>query len=113
MKSIEEASLMSAKTRTRPILMSMFTSVVGLIPLALGLGEGAELRSPMAVSMMGGLLSSTFLTLIVLPCFNIFVLRGIEGLMGQPENEDEDEEDEPEEPTDPAKPELGLEGGPL
>ncbi len=91
--SIEEASILSAKARTRPILMSMFTSVVGLVPLALGLGEGAELRSPMAVSMMGGLLSSTFLTLIVLPCFNILVTRGIEMLTGY--NEDEEEEEEP------------------
>lgn len=89
--SLEEASLLSAKNRTRPILMSMFTSVVGLVPLALGLGEGAELRSPMAVSMMGGLLSSTFLTLIVLPCFNIFVLRGIEAMTGEPEDEEASE----------------------
>lgn len=88
--SIEEASLKASKTRTRPILMSMFTSVAGLIPLALGLGEGAELRSPMAVSMMGGLLSSTFLTLIVLPCFNIFALRGLEALLGEPGEDSED-----------------------
>lgn len=86
--SIEEASITASKTRTRPILMSMFTSVVGLVPLALGLGEGAELRSPMAVSMMGGLLSSTFLTLLVLPCFNIFILRGIEAMMGEPEDDE-------------------------
>ncbi len=105
---IEEAAVMAAKTRTRPILMSMFTSIVGLVPLALGLGEGAELRSPMAVSMMGGLLSSTFLTLIVLPCFNIFVMRGVEALMGVSEDEDENAEDEVAEntgETGPAAPE--------
>lgn len=90
--SIEEASITASKVRTRPILMSMFTSVVGLIPLALGLGEGAELRSPMAASMMGGLLSSTFLTLMVLPCFNIFVIRGMEMLTGFQEDEEEEEE---------------------
>ncbi len=95
--SVEEAALTASKSRTRPILMSMATSVVGLIPLALGLGEGAELRSPMAVSMMGGILSSTFLTLIVLPLFNIFVTRGLEALMGVPEDEEDMEEVEEEE----------------
>ena len=88
-KGVEEASLEAARTRTRPILMSMFTSVIGLVPLALGLGEGAELRAPMAVSMMGGLLSSTFLTLIVIPCFYILVVRLPEALFGLPEDEEE------------------------
>lgn len=86
-KDIEEAAWESARTRTRPILMSMFTSVIGILPLALGLGEGAELRSPMAVSMMGGLLSSTFLTLVVIPSFYILVSRSMELMFGVPEAE--------------------------
>lgn len=84
-KDIEEAAWESSRTRTRPILMSMFTSVIGILPLALGFGEGAELRSPMAVSMMGGLLSSTFLTLVVIPSFYILVTRGLELIFGAPE----------------------------
>lgn len=84
---IEEAAWMAAKIRTRPILMSAFTSVVGLIPLALGLGEGAELRSPMAVAMIGGTISSTFLTLIVIPSLYIFITRVSELVFGVPEDE--------------------------
>lgn len=82
---VEEAAFESAKTRTRPILMSVLTSVVGLIPLALALGEGSELRAPMAITMIGGLLSSTLLTLVVIPCFYIFITRLTEKLFGTPE----------------------------
>lgn len=93
-KDVEEAAWESARTRTRPILMSMLTSVIGMLPLALGLGEGAELRAPMAISMMGGLLSSTFLTLIALPCFYIIVVRWLEGIFGVPQEEEEAAEGE-------------------
>ncbi len=86
---IEEAALESAKIRTRPIIMSALTSVMGLVPLALGLGEGAELRSPMAVAMMGGTLSSTVLTLVVIPCFYIVVMRLTEKFFGSGEEEEE------------------------
>jgi HAE1 family hydrophobic/amphiphilic exporter-1 len=87
-RSVEEAALESAKVRTRPIIMSMLTSVIGLIPLALGLGEGAELRAPMAITMMGGLISSTFLTLIVIPCFYILLTRFTEKIFGAPAEEE-------------------------
>ena len=87
--SIEQSALEAAVVRTRPILMSALTSVVGLVPLALGLGEGAELRSPMAKAMMGGTLSSTFLTLLIIPCFYILLARLSEKFFGIP---DEDEE---------------------
>jgi len=53
--------------RQRPILMSSITTVFGLIPLALGLGEGAELQRPLGIAVIGGLLFSTFLTLILIP----------------------------------------------
>jgi HAE1 family hydrophobic/amphiphilic exporter-1 len=86
-KDVEEAAWESARTRTRPIIMSVLTSVFGMMPLALGIGEGAELRAPMAVTMMGGLISSTFLTLIVLPCFYIVVTRGLEMVFGETEEE--------------------------
>jgi hydrophobic/amphiphilic exporter-1 (mainly G- bacteria), HAE1 family len=64
----EKASII----RIRPILMTALTSIVGLLPLALGIGDGAELRAPMAIVVMGGLITSTFLTLFVIPLLYIF-----------------------------------------
>ncbi|GAH48753.1 unnamed protein product, partial [marine sediment metagenome] len=60
-------------TDVRPILMTMFTTVLALVPMALGTGEGAELRSPMAITIIGGLTSSTFLSLIIVPIFYTFL----------------------------------------
>ena len=56
-----------ASQRLRPILMTTLTTILGLLPMAIGIGEAAELRTPMAVTVIGGLLVSTFLTLIVIP----------------------------------------------
>src|SRR5690606_2063746 len=53
--------------RLRPILMTSITSIFGLIPLALSLGHGSELQAPMAVAVIGGLITSTFLSLFVIP----------------------------------------------
>lgn len=78
-----EAALEAAKVRTRPILMSSMTTIVGLLPLALGLGEGSELRAPMAVAVMGGLISSTFLTLIIVPTLYILVVGFFERFTGE------------------------------
>ncbi|MFH1384494.1 MAG: efflux RND transporter permease subunit [Candidatus Omnitrophota bacterium] len=66
-----EAAERASRIRIRPILMSAMTSIFGLIPLALGLGEGAELRAPMAITVIGGLTTSTFLTLVVIPVLYI------------------------------------------
>ncbi|HEX6591462.1 MAG TPA: efflux RND transporter permease subunit, partial [Moraxellaceae bacterium] len=65
--SREEAILRAGRIRLRPILMTTAAMIAGMIPLALGLGEGAEQRSPMAHALIGGLLTSTVLTLIVVP----------------------------------------------
>lgn len=81
------AAVTAAKVRTRPILMSSATTVVGLLPLALGLGEGAELRQPMAVAVMGGLTSSTILTLFVIPSIYILFTRLGDHLFGTVEEE--------------------------
>jgi HAE1 family hydrophobic/amphiphilic exporter-1 len=62
-----EAIIAGGHSRLRPILMTTLTTVLGLIPLALGIGEGAEIRSPMAITVIGGLTGSTLLTLIVIP----------------------------------------------
>jgi HAE1 family hydrophobic/amphiphilic exporter-1 len=57
----------AGRVRLRPILMTTATTVLGLMPMALGLGEGSELRSPMALTVIGGLLTSTALTLLIIP----------------------------------------------
>ena len=51
----------------RPILMTTSTTVLGLLPMAVGLGEGSELRAPMALTVIGGLLVATVLTLVIIP----------------------------------------------
>jgi HAE1 family hydrophobic/amphiphilic exporter-1 len=62
-----EALIEGGRSRLRPILMTALTTILGLIPLAMGFGEGAEVRSPMAITVIGGLTVSTLLTLIVIP----------------------------------------------
>ena len=66
-KPLKESVMVAGKTRLRPILMTAFSSAIGLVPLALGIGEGAELQAPMAIAVMGGILVATFLTLLVIP----------------------------------------------
>ena len=61
------AVLRAGTVRFRPILMTTSTTVLGLLPMALGLGEGAEIRTPMAITVIGGLLVSTLLTLVLIP----------------------------------------------
>ncbi|MBU0651214.1 efflux RND transporter permease subunit, partial [bacterium] len=70
-KTPYEAALMAGKLRLRPILMTTLTTVLGLIPLSLGISEGAELQQPLAITVMGGLSVSTFLTLLVIPCIYV------------------------------------------
>ncbi|NPU85030.1 MAG: efflux RND transporter permease subunit [Syntrophaceae bacterium] len=65
--SRKEAILLAGPVRLRPILMTTFAMVFGMIPVALGVGEGAESRSPMGITVIGGLLTSLFLTLVVVP----------------------------------------------
>jgi len=63
----EEAIMKAGPTRLRPILMTTLVTILALIPLALGLGEGAETEAPLATVVIGGLISSTILTLVILP----------------------------------------------
>ena len=63
----QEALYQGASQRLRPILMTTLTTVLGLLPMAVGVGEASELRTPLAITVIGGLLVSTFLTLIVIP----------------------------------------------
>ncbi|MEM9980769.1 MAG: efflux RND transporter permease subunit, partial [Cyanobacteria bacterium P01_D01_bin.2] len=62
-----DAILKTGLVRLRPILMTTASTVLGMVPIALGLGAGAELRQPMAVTIIGGLLTSTLLSLVVVP----------------------------------------------
>lgn len=63
----EEAILNAGPTRLRPILMTTLTTVLGLVPMALGIGDGAEIQAPLATVVIGGLTLSTLLTLVIVP----------------------------------------------
>jgi len=65
--SRREAILQAGPIRLRPILMTTFAMVFGMFPVAFGMGEGAETRAPMGIAVIGGLLTSLFLTLVVVP----------------------------------------------
>ena len=69
--AIEEAG----RARFRPIVMTSVTTILGLLPMATGLGSGAELRSPLAIAMIGGMATSTALTLFVVPIFYQWLAR--------------------------------------
>ena len=62
-----DAIMEAGIARLRPILMTSLTTALGLLPMALGFGEGSEVRTPMAITVIGGLLVSTLLTLLVIP----------------------------------------------
>jgi HAE1 family hydrophobic/amphiphilic exporter-1 len=62
-----DAIVEAGKLRLRPILITKLTTILGLLPMALGIGEGAEVRAPMAITVIGGVLLTTFLTLLVIP----------------------------------------------
>jgi hydrophobic/amphiphilic exporter-1 (mainly G- bacteria), HAE1 family len=72
MQAVTEAG----RLRLRPILMTTSTTVLALLPMALGLGQGAEIRAPMAITVIGGLLLSTLLTLVVIPMVYTVLERG-------------------------------------
>jgi len=62
----------------RPILMTSATTILGLLPMAMGLGEGAELRAPLAITVIGGLTVGTLLTLVVIPVVYSLVDREVD-----------------------------------
>jgi HAE1 family hydrophobic/amphiphilic exporter-1 len=72
---LEDALIYGSKIRLRPILMTAATTVLGLLPLAFGIGEGSKLQAPMAITVMGGLTVATFLTLIVIPSIYLVTQR--------------------------------------
>jgi hydrophobic/amphiphilic exporter-1 (mainly G- bacteria), HAE1 family len=76
--STDEALALAGQVRLRPILMTTLTTVLGLVPMAIGLGDGAELRTPMAITVIAGLGFSTVLTLVVIPT----IYAGVDRLFG-------------------------------
>jgi HAE1 family hydrophobic/amphiphilic exporter-1 len=72
-KTVREAIVEAGPRRLRPIMMTTLTTVLGILPLALGIGEGSEIQAPLAVTVLGGLSVSTLLTLVVVPVlYSIF-----------------------------------------
>jgi HAE1 family hydrophobic/amphiphilic exporter-1 len=71
-----ESIVKAGEVRLRPILMTTSTTVLGLLPMAMGLGDGAEIRTPMAITVVAGLISSTILTLVVIPTVYSLLDRG-------------------------------------
>ncbi len=82
---VREAIVQAAAIRLRPILMTSLSTVFGILPIALGLGAGGESRRPLGVAVVGGLLFSTFLTLVVVPVvYDILARRtGARATLGQ------------------------------
>jgi HAE1 family hydrophobic/amphiphilic exporter-1 len=70
-----DAIAISGKSRMRPILMTSFTTILAMLPLAISKGEGSEIWSPMGITVIGGLIFSTFLTLIIIPVLYGSVIR--------------------------------------
>ncbi|NDC37862.1 MAG: CusA/CzcA family heavy metal efflux RND transporter, partial [Proteobacteria bacterium] len=74
--SVEQAVMQGSLTRLRPVLMTALVAALGFVPMALATGAGAEVQRPLATVVIGGILSSTFLTLFVLPAlYTIFQFR--------------------------------------
>jgi len=79
-RALREAVEVAGRTRLRPILMTTMTTILGLVPMALGLGDGAELQAPLARVVIGGLAASTLVTLVLVPAVYTLFEEGISGL---------------------------------
>jgi hydrophobic/amphiphilic exporter-1 (mainly G- bacteria), HAE1 family len=77
---LREAVETAGRTRLRPIMMTTLTTVLGLLPMALGLGEGGELQSPLARVVIGGLIASAAITLVFVPTMYTLFEEGLKGL---------------------------------
>ncbi|MCB0298821.1 MAG: efflux RND transporter permease subunit, partial [Calditrichaeota bacterium] len=87
---LNEAIKQAGQARLRPILMTTTTTVLGLLPMALGIGEGAEIRTPMAITVIAGLVSATVLTLIVIP--TVYAVFSGKEIVAETETETESSE---------------------
>jgi Cu/Ag efflux pump CusA len=68
-----EAIILAGETRMQPILMTTIAMIAGMLPIALGIGAGSEARAPMAIAVIGGLVTSTVFTLVVIPVVFTYV----------------------------------------
>ncbi len=75
---LQEAIVEAAQTRLWPIMMTTATTVLGLLPMAIGVGEGAELRAPMAITVIGGLIAGTLVTLLLVPLIYMTIETAME-----------------------------------
>ncbi len=74
---LNEAIAMAGKSRLRPVLMTALTTILGMLPLALSTGEGSELWKPMGITVIGGLVFSTIVTMVIVPVmYGVFARRG-------------------------------------
>lgn len=81
--SLTEALMAAAQQRIRPIIMTSLTTILALLPMCFGFGEGASLRSPMALAVIGGLFTSTIMTLVVIPCVYYVFDKKVKGTTGE------------------------------
>ena len=81
-KSIRESIISAGENRIRPIVMTSITTILALLPLTIGFGESAALRSPMAIAVIAGLITSTLLTLVVIPCVYYVFETAKESVLG-------------------------------
>jgi len=93
-KALKDAILESGKVRLRPIMMTSFALIAGMLPVAIPVTESAKQRSSMGIAVIGGLITSTVLTLVVVPAaysyidrFQRWVMRGFGHLMSHEEGE--------------------------
>jgi len=84
---LREAVELGGRTRLRPILMTAIATMLGLVPMAIGIGEGGELQAPLARVVIGGLLASTLVTLVLIPAVYTLFEEGLRGLFGKRKGE--------------------------
>jgi len=79
--ALREAVELAGRTRLRPILMTSLATMFGLVPMAIGIGEGGELQAPLARVVIGGLLASTMVTLVLVPAVYTLFEEGWSGIL--------------------------------
>jgi HAE1 family hydrophobic/amphiphilic exporter-1 len=84
---LREAVELGGRTRLRPILMTAIATMLGLVPMAIGIGEGGELQAPLARVVIGGLLASTLVTLVLIPAVYTLFEEGWRGIFGKNKGE--------------------------
>jgi HAE1 family hydrophobic/amphiphilic exporter-1 len=78
-----QAIVEAGRVRLRPILMTTFALIAGMVPIAIGAGEGADFRAPLGRAVIGGVITSTLLTLLVIPTIYDILTEGRDGLLAR------------------------------